>query len=247
MNINENNKFKLIDDYLKGGMNQDEIDSFKAFMQSDRDLAYDIAISKELEEASAFSSIETQLRDTLGTIRREDVGSGKGQNASANYFKIALVTIALTLLTFISYTYFSKVTPAATSGQQFAMVEPLELSTKSNTATTEIINMQASYNAGDYTTALPQINNYLKSNPRDLDVLLAKGIALTQTESYYQAQQVFALMASMKPRVQKHKWYSAVAYTKEGKTEQARMILTDIYNSKSYNHEQARKLMATFN
>lgn len=245
MNINENNKFQLIDDYLKGGMSQDEIDSFRAFMQSDKDLALDAAITMEIEEASAFRPIESQLRDTLGNIRREKTGANHPSTTKNNTVKLAVIAAVLGLLTYFFISLFGQwnTSQSTDTYQQYAMVEPLELSTKSNQKVENLLELQSSYNQGNYTDALMHINSYLAIYPRDLDVLLAKGIAMTETGSYDQAHKVYATIAALNPRVQKYKWYDALTYIKEGKVAQAKVVLTDISSSKSYNYEQAESLL----
>jgi len=248
MNINENNKFQLIDDYLKGGMSQDEIDSFKAFMQSDKDLAYDTAITMEMEEASAFSPAESHLRETLGNIRRERTGQNHQSTTKNNTLRLALIGAFLGLLTYVLISLFGQFNAGTADDayQQYAMVEPLELSTKSTQKVENLLQLQASYNQGNYADALPHIDVYLDLYPRDLDVLLAKGISLTETGAYNQAHKVYAAIAALNPRVQKYKWYDALTYVKEGNLAQAKVLLSDISASKAYNHKQAKSLLATF-
>jgi len=233
MNINDNNKYQLIDDYLKGGMSQDEIDRFKAFMQSDKDLALEAAITRELGEASSFSVVESQLRATLDNIRAEKTGTQKDSHPSTtttNYGKIALVALLLAGMSYLLFNVFNPFANSSPQGQyqQMAMVEPLALSTKSNDNTTNLIELESTYNKGDYRGALPLIETYLKTNVNDLDVLLAKGIALTEIKEYRKAHMIFAKIGGLDPRVKKHLWFDAVAYVKEKKVRENKQELSFI-------------------
>jgi len=247
MNINENNKFQLIDDYLAGGMNQDELDSFKAFMQSDKDLAFETAVTAELAEASTFKAVEGQLRSTLEGIRKDRTSINDPESDSPNnYKKLAIVAALLGLLSYVLLTFFNPFNSSKSHSDQaqYAMVEPLQLSTKSADNESNLVLLESLYNKGDYAGALAEMDSYLKSNPKDLDVMIAKGIALTETQAYLEAHKIFSQISSYNPRVKKHLWFDAVAYAKEGKTTQAITILNNIIKDKSYNHEYAKAYIA---
>ncbi len=247
MKINENNKFQLIEDYLKGGMNQDEVDRFNAFMQSDKDLALDTAISAELEEAASFGAVESQLRDTLSRIRKDKVTvEAPLQEKPRNFTRLIVVALLLAGLSAAFLYVFNNLNSnmeGRPDNPQFAMVEPLALTSKSDEGSTNLVDMEAYYNAGEYEKALPLINEYLKTNKYDLDVLLAKGISLTETSKFKEAHLVFAIIGGHNPRVKKHLWFDAIAYMQEGKTAQASQILRTIIKNESYNHEHAQNLL----
>lgn len=250
MNINDNNKYQLIDDFLSGGMSQKEIDSFKAFMQSDKDLAYDMNVVAEIEEASSFNVLENQLRDTLSNIRTErtaqDAQPLEGTKSNGlRYLALALGLAACLFVAFSIYTLNSDTSKTAIDYQQYAMVEPLNMTTKSDLSIAEFRSMQDLYNAGNYQEALPQLENYLATHPRDLDVLLAKGIAFSEIGNYGEAHKVFDNIESLNPRVKKYQWYNALAYVKEGNLTKAKSLLKKLVQNKGYNYEQAQKLLTS--
>lgn len=127
--------------------------------------------------------------------------------------------------------------------QQMAMVEPLQLTTKSNSADLDIATMQTLFNEGNYVDALPLINNYLENKPNDLDVLLAKGITHYEEGHSAEAHAVFATMGSLQPRVKKHLYYDALTYIKENKVSKAKVILNDIVAANAYNYKAAQQLL----
>jgi len=125
------------------------------------------------------------------------------------------------------------------------MVEPLQLTSKSDESTVLIKDLQEAYNAKKYTKALPIIDKYLLAAPRDLDVMLAKGIALTETGQYAEADATFDHLASLAPRVKKYQWHKAMSLIKQNKQAAAKTLLEDLVATKGYNHKQASVLLAT--
>lgn len=253
MNINDNDKYQLIDDFLSGGMSAKEIDSFKAFMQSDKDLAYDMKVVAEIEEASSFNILENQLKDTLANIRTErtvqkdQAKTETSKPQGLKYLVLALLTIGVLFLAYSIFTSQDNKSNQVIDYQQYAMVEPLQLTTKSELNIADFGAMQELYNAGSYREALPKLESYLIDYPRDLDVLLAKGIAFSELGEFEKAHTVFAKIKSMNPRVKKYQWYDALTYIKEGKLAEAKPLLEDLNKNKAYKFEQAQKLSASIN
>lgn len=250
MNINDNNKYQLIDDYLSGGMTPKDIDSFKAFMQSDKDLAYDMNVVAEMEEASSFNVLENQLRDTLANIRTERTAtdSSPKKTTKTNLFKYVAFALVFAGLLFVMYSLFSssKNSNKSIDYQHLAMVEPLQLTTKSDISVEDHRAMQDLYNAANYKEALPKIESYLSTHPRDLDVLIAQGISLSEIGKYDEAHTVFNTIKSLNPRVNKYQWYDALTYLKEGNQTKAKKLLEEVSASKGYNYQKAQELLASF-
>jgi len=258
MNLNQDNKYQLIDEYLEGGMSQTDIDKFKAFMQSDADLDLDVKMVTEIQEARAFSPLESQLRDSLSAIRKADVSADTTAPAHAsvaqpaktnNLVKYGITGLFLAAVLYLLFNVFGNMSQANQPNDaymQFAMVEPLHLTTKGELSQEDIQGMEKAYNDGEYATALALINKYLESNPNDLDVLNAKSVSLTEVGNFKDAHKTFRVIEALNPRVKKYAWNEAMAYLKQNKITPAKKLLTDIVNDKSYNYEQAKKLLVTF-
>jgi len=260
MNLNEHNKYELLDDYLAGGMSNDDIDKFRAFMQSDADMALDHQIVSEMMQAKAFEPKAADLRNTLASIRRtsaptmtvetstektSDPLPSNTRKGKMRYLYTALAMAASLLLLFS--VYFNNGTDAGSATYElYAMAEPLNLNTKGEVTDLDLVSsLQEAYNNKDFAKALPQIEAYLKVAPRDMDVLLAKGITLTELGRYNEAHQVFGHISSLEPRLKKYQWFDALCYLKEGNKTEARKLLSDLVQSKSYNHDQAQKLLVS--
>lgn len=242
MNIDDTNKFQLIDDYLNGGLSQDDADKFKAFMQSDRDLALDVNIVEELNESVRFGAAENELRNTLGSIRTEDTNRG------FNIVKPLFIAFLLGALLFTLFKFFGPAidqpTQRNTVYQQYAMVEDLSLTTKSLDVDPNVRKLETAYNNQNYLEALPIIDNLLKVKPNDLDILLAKGIALMKTDQDEAALNVFQFITTLGPRVNKQNWYQALIYCKQGEKEKAKAVLNDIISTNDYNSAKAKEIIA---
>ncbi len=250
MNHSDINKYALIDKYLAGGMTPNELDSFKAFLQSDKDFTAELNIISELQEASRFDILQSDLRDTLSKIRANDVNVTQSAPKNASNNLVYKVLGGLVLL-FVAM-YFVMQLMSSTTGldktpdlTQYAYVEPLDLITKSNGV--DVSQMQTLFNDGEYNAAMPLINAFLSDNPRDLDVLLAKGVAQTELGQYKAAHQTYLQIQAMGPRVKKYLWFDALCYVKEGNTEKAKTLLQKIVTEKSYNHADASRLLMNLN
>lgn len=240
MNI-ERNKYQLIEDYLSGALQNDELDKFKAFLQSDADLREEVRITSELEESFAFNQDEAQLRDTLSQIRKDNAPP----KVAWKYLVMALI---LALTCFLLFRFFAPTvqnTQPIHLAENYSQVEPLSLITKGAATKVDLREMQDLFNAKSYTKALPLIEQYLSDNPQDLDVLLAKGIALLETEQYQKADNCFSDIKAMNPRVKKYLWYSAISLLNQDKTSEATTILTEIVDKKLYNYEAAQAVLDT--
>lgn len=251
MNLNQDNKYQLIDTYLEGGMSQTDIDKFNAFMQSDADLDLDVKMVTEIQEAKTFSPLESQLRDSLTSIRQADVTEPTPAPAAqtSSFVKYGIMALFLGAVLYLLFNVFgnvAQVNQPSDTYHQFAMVEPLQLTTKGELSQEDIHAMQKAYNAADYGTALPLIDKYLVSHPNDLDVLNAKSVSLTETGNYNEAHKTFRVIEALNPRVKKYVWNEALAFIKQNKITSAKMLLNDIVNNKSYKYEQAKKLLVTF-
>ena len=244
MNISDNNKYQLIDKYLQGGMSSHELDSFKAFLQSDKDFAADLNIISEMDEAASFESAQLGLKNTLKEIRQND--TVPASPASNNLVLKVAVGLVLLFATFYGIMTLMSSTSDGNNDlgiQQMAMVEPLQLTTKSNASDIDISTMQALFNKGSYAEALPHIDDYLDKKPNDLDVLLAKGIVHYEEGDLTKAHSVFAAMSDLQPRVKKHLWYDALTYIKENKVSKAKVILNEMVANNTYNSKQAQQLL----
>ncbi len=245
MNHNDINKYDLIDKYLSGGMSSTELDSFRAFLQSNKDFTTDLNIISELGESAGFNQVQYDLRDTLSQIRSNDVNANASQPKSSSNI-IYKVLGGLVLLFLAMYMVMKLLSPQSGINNnsdiiQYAYLEPLALTTKSDEV--DISQMQTLFNQGDYEAALPLIDNFLENNPRDLDVMLAKGMAHTELKQYNKAHATYEKVENLGPRVKKYLWFDAICYIKEDKTEKAKVLLNQIVSSKSFKHIDASKLL----
>lgn len=249
MNINDNNKYTIIDKYLKGGMSPNELDSFRAFLQSDKDFAEDLNIISEFDEAATFNLKEQQLRNTLTAIHGNRTVSTDTSAADSNtsYGKVLGGLVLLSAILFMLWKFVMPMSSndANQAYPQYAMLDKLELTTKGSEIQVDVTTLQSLYNDKNYAKALPLIDNFLEQNPRDLDVLIAKGISHAELGQYQQAHSVFAGVKELGPRVNKYLWYDALTYAKEGQVAKAKVLLMEIIDTKSFNYTQAATLLET--
>ncbi len=258
MNLNENNKYEILDNYLSGGMSAEDLDKFRAFLQSDADLAMDHQIVAEMKEAKEFAPLESDLRATLASIKSDTSATietspqltathNPTSKTSSTRFLYTAIAMAASLLLLVGV-FLPNMLETGGSYDQYAMIEPLDLTTKGAAVNdlTLTKNLQEAYNAQDYNQALPQIEAYLAVAPKDMDVLLAKGITLMELNKFEEAHAAFDYIKSLNPRVKKYQWFDAQCFLKQDKIAEAKSLLKDLVATKAYNHKQAQELLATF-
>jgi len=238
MKITADNKYDLIEDYLSGKMKPQEASLFESLLNGDDELAIDVNLVRELHDFQEFSAQEESLKATLQQVHN-DVSDKKPSLGILKYIAIfAMMALGLFLLikTLVHNDNITDYSP-------IAMIEPLELVTKADNDFKDLQEMQDLYNSGDYKSAYPYILSYLQNNPADIDIHIAKGIALMEMDKYSDAHNVFEAIASLGPRVKKYKWYMAINYLKEGNRQKATEILESIKNTQSYNYKEASSLL----
>lgn len=238
MNI-DNNKYELIDNYLSGSLHKDDLDKFKAYMQSDADLRQEVTIAAELQESADFNTQELQLRQTLAQVHKDHA-------PKSFVWKYLLMAGLLAITSFILLKFFA---PSLNQSEpihlaaNYSEIEPLSLITKGETKEVDIRKMQILYNKKKFTKALPLMAAYLASRPDDLDVLLAEGISLSEIGNYKEAEESFSKIESLGPRVKKYLWYRALNQLKQEDSVSAKQTLNEIISKQYYNHEKAQALM----
>jgi len=239
MKISEENKYELIDKYVGGHMSQEESMRFLSIIENNEDLTTEFNLIKELHLLEDFSVKEKDLKETLKSFKSQKV----------NPKRILALTALILFFGAMALYLFNTIDHQKSdlSQVQMAMLEPLELTTKSNDNQQNLRLMQDFYNNQDYKKALPYISDYLDSNPSDLDVLLAKGISLIKTDKLKEAHLIFDKIEGLNPRVKKYKYYRAFIFVKEGNQEKAVPVLKDIIENKYYAHEKAKVLLDFLN
>ena len=235
MKITEDNKYELIDNYISGQMDVEDVSIFESFIQKDEDLHAEVNLVRELNDFQQFSVQEAELKTTLNNIRNKPQPKG-----NVIKFLIFFVLAATILFLFLKTLNQGSVTE---SYGPIAMAEPLEIITKSDNNFKDLRVMQDLYNSQEYKSAYPYILSYLQSNPGDLDVILAKGISLMEMEKFSDAHDVYSQIESLNPRVKKYKWYMAINYMKEGQNDKAKSLLSEIQSEQSYNHNKVSELL----
>ena len=235
MKITEDNKYELIDNYISGQMEVDDVSLFESIIQEDESLHAEVNLVRELNDFQQFSIQEAELKTTLNTIR------SRPQSKSGIIKFLFVFLIAATLLFFFLKTLNPE--SVADSYAPLAMAEPLEIITKSDNNFKDLRVMQDLYNTQNYKSAYPYIISYLQSNPGDLDVILAKGISLMEMQKYSDAQDVYNQIETLNPRVKKYKWYMAINYMRQGQNDKANSLLKEIQAEQSYNHDKVSELL----
>lgn len=237
MKITADNKYDLIESYLSGDMEPQDTSVFESLMNQDEELSVDVNLVRELHDFREFSAQEEALKTSL-----QNIHSNSKEKSPVGVLKYIAIFSVLAIGLFFLFKSFSAGQNDIDYGPM-AMIEPLEIVTKTDNDFKDLHEMQNLYNSGQYKSAYPYILSYLQENPADLDVHLAKGITLMEMDKYSDAHNVFETIGALKPRVQKYKWYMAINHLKQGDQAKAISILESIKKNQTYNYEQATSLL----
>jgi len=238
MKVSEDNKYELFDQYLGGQMSHEDSLRFEALLKGDESLSAELNLVKELQKVKEFSIQEENLKSTLAGIHTSNTNKN-------NWLKYAGFALLLVLLSFLLFQTVQNQSKDAYMDVPMAMFEPLELTTKSNEVQANLRTMQDLYNAKQYKKAMPYLLSHLESKPKDLDVLLAKGISLMELDQYTEAHSVFDQINNLEPRVKKYKYYKALNFLKQGRNSDAKVLLSEIVSEQGFGKDHATKLIST--
>ena len=155
---------------------------------------------------------------------------------------LALAACLLLIILFFIGRRFYDPASLADPEKIYAQYAQHEFSLQEMNAGAELGELQALLDAGQYGAALSQLDAYLSDHPEAAEVLLAKGVALIETDQPEQALDVFQTLAEQHPLYQTESlWYTALVYLKMGQLNECLATLQRISDDSS-RFEKAQRL-----
>ena len=241
---------KLIDSYIGGELDTDEMHFFEQTMDSDPHLKKEYLLYRDIDQAILEEDV-MMLRGTLETIYNElEEPEIKLLPSRIPKRKIyyAAASIALLMATGgIAYQY-SK--PGLDNNAiYYKYFSPYEVSVTYRSGNEEIdrilLNAMEKYENQDYEKAVQLFEKVLEKRSTDIAASLYSGISLMETDKYQKASKSFQTIITHNNNlfIEQAKWYLAMCYIKTSNTEKAKIILNELVTNNSFYKKPARKVL----
>lgn len=233
--------YKLIEDYLNGKLDQNQVALFEKRLNDDPAFAEAFQLEKSMNIFLVKENNKNQLLPQLESLGEKHFQTAKVKSLQSNrrwlYSGLA-VAASIALLIFALNGFFQK-----SLYEQYANHQALNLIEKSE-ASPNAAQAQNEFNANDFQSAYKSLDLYLNQHPEDTKAFLAKGITALETGQYEEALSIFNQIHSENSALKTNgTWYLALTYLKQDKLENARTYLLLIPESENFLFKQAQELM----
>lgn len=232
---------ELINRYVSGEMAEAERADFNERLRRDKTLADRVALYRSVSEnlSARFKTAQkkNQLKETLAQVDQDYFDQEKSTSGSAWYKWAAAACIVLLCGAFFYNNFFS-----SPQYDEFAVYEPMAIVERGETDVMKI-KAQTTFNAGQYTNAIPYFDSLLAQDPANMEVLLYKGIALLEEDKAEQAEAIFnAVRDSNSVYTDEATWMLALSALKQKNYDRCKEILLQIDSGASV-HRKASELL----
>ncbi len=241
----EKNKFiDSIDDYLMGRLDNTDRMLFLKELEQDADLAGAVKLRQELlNGVEAFG--RQNLKDQLKEIHQEVIPSQKTPAKRRRLLPYLMVAASILLLVFALSRFLQEPAIKSTPELYAAYFSPYDIPSSQRNATNELdLQIADLYNNKKYSMVLPLLEEKLASlNPQPSNLLLAKGIALLETNQAEKALLSFQQITTNKDFNFEDEvtWYSALAYLKMDDAVTAQLLIEPLASKPNADHHAKAK------
>ena len=226
--------YKLVEQFLNGELDQQQIQAFNERLKTDAALAEELRLRKDMHAYLVNKEKKDAFKNKLDSIGDDFFKETSASTPPAKEvllkpkrnFRWIAIAASIAAITIALYWVLA---PRPSLYDQYAQHEPLQLTEKSSTQSALIKTTEEAFNKGDYNSSLIAINELLKSQPTDLQYLMAKAICLLETNKTADARTIFKTIAIGQSVFKTDaQWYSAMSYLKENNLELAKSELQKI-------------------
>ncbi|RME08936.1 MAG: hypothetical protein D6816_05020 [Bacteroidetes bacterium] len=233
---------KRIDKYLSGQMEADEKRAFEQELDTNKALAEELALQKDMNRFLQKRRRREALKGELDSLGSEYFGAKaeQGRVVSMVGRRRWALGIAATLLVLVVAWFALR----PSLYEQYAAHPPLALVEKSGADARTLAEAEQAFNKGDYRKALPILQEYVANNPDDDLVKVYLGIAKMEIGETPEAREIFSSLAtSNSPEIRDFAvWNLALSFLKDGNKEACRKVLQSIPEESGY-YQKAKDLL----
>lgn len=217
----EKDNYTIIEKYLNGELNEEEVNNFKKRLEEDAAFADEYNLQKSmnifLEKKNNQPALEATL-NTLGNDFFQEESNSRSEKVipinktkSRNRWIIGLVASAAIAAILIMFNPFQ----SSDLYQQYASHQSISLTEKS-TDNKFATKAETAFNQQNYSLAYQNLTSYLQENPEDQKAKLAFGISALEIGKINEAQATFNEIKSGNSALKNYgTWYLALSYLKQ--------------------------------
>ena len=245
----EKDNYILIEKYLNGELNEEEIKNFQTRLNEDVTFSEEYALQKSmnifLEKDRNQPSIESKL-ESIGKdffLEKENEPEDKvisiSRNKNRNRWLIGLIASAAVAALIVMFNPFQQ----NDLYNQYASHQPISLTEKS-TGSDLATKAETAFNQKDYALAYEKLTIYLQENPEDQKVQLALGVSALESGKMSKAISIFGKINAGNSALKNYgTWYLALSYLKKKDFEKAKTFLNQVPDSEKVLFEKAQNLL----
>lgn len=247
-----NNSIELIESYIDGEMEQNEILGFEDLLSTDQNIKHNYNLSMEINNSILEEDVMA-LRETMDYMYNDELVVKRSPSVFANKkFYYAAASLALLIAT---GGLVQRITTSDMgTGEVFEKYyTPYEITVTHRSGNTEVdrllLNAFEKYEEKNYEQALMLFEEVLESRSNDMALNLYSGISYMEEEKYQKAKNSFDSIISDKDNlfIEQAKWYLGMCYLKTENTEKAEDVFKEIINEESYYKEVAVEVLKDLN
>lgn len=249
----EKDNYTLIEKYLNGELNEEEIKKFQTRLKEDSTFSEEYTLQKSmniyLEKDRNQPTLESKL-DSLGSdFFKEEKKEEKdkvipiSRNKNRTRWLIGLIATAAIAALLVMFNPFQ----GEDLYQQYATHQPISLTEKS-TGNDIATNAETAFNQKKYSLAYEKLTIYLQENPEDQKAQLSLGISALEIGKTEEAISIFKKINTGSSALKNYgTWYLALSYLKQNDFKNAKFFLNQIPNSEKVLFDKAQKLHEDLN
>ncbi len=240
----------LIDRYMNGEMNKEELIWFDGERDNNKSLASELKLQYEIG-SSILDDEEMDLRIQLGKIEKEILPKRvrliqfKNINRSAAA-SVATVLLLLTMAAWLLWNQFNTISNDELFSRFYEPYPSLTGVRSGDQAVDYILtDAMLKYQEGDFVSALSLFEKVLNTNSKDATSRFYQGISYMETQKFKNAGNSFHTVIDHRDNlfIEQAQWYLALCYLRTDENTKATEQLNQIVNSKGFYSRDARRLL----
>ena len=252
----------LIDNYLKGLLSENEVQSFLERLESDADFNEKFKLEEQLfnslnEDSWSFSENKTSEAEVYKkTLEENDLQSLKktlsevnsqfnSESSKTNNRRILYYLVAASIVVFLGFQFFFN---QKMSNQElynnYVGLDDLPSFVSRSSEDDNLIEAQELFENKEYRGALVIFKSQMNVADPKADIAVYKGLSEMELAIYNDAEQTFnSLISSDLLDAEKGYWYKALLFLKQDRVEDSKQILNEIISENLYNNNEAEELL----
>jgi len=235
----------LVDSYLSGEMNEEQKKEFEKDMKEDKNLASEVKLSEETNEAILDDEVHEFREAVKKVINESSSYHSKSIELSRKLFKYPLVASIIILIGISLWHLISIVSPEKIYSNFYKPYES-DLSTRSiNPSTDKIGVAYLLYQKGEYEGSYEILNNYLSKNINNQTARFYLGMNSMELGKMDKAISELKEVERdyTTPYAIHARWYLSLAYLKINEVDEAKKYLNRIIETDTFYSDQAKKIL----